>query len=157
MKQAKKPHRPETETAPKEDIVFTPVPAKRKRASGWTPKRQRGFIRQLGRIGVVAAAARSVGMSPKSAYGLRKRAQMQRYLSGEPPPDWDADKLDFIQAWEIALETGRDNACAAAIDRALYGETVIIRLSDTKVAERRVYNNRLLSRAIARPHGAARR
>lgn len=42
--------------------AFTPVPMTRSRHDGWTPERQRGFIAALAQSGIVARAARSVGM-----------------------------------------------------------------------------------------------
>ncbi|WP_162935635.1 hypothetical protein [Tsuneonella amylolytica] len=46
----------------------------RPRADGWTVERQCGFLAGLYLTGSVAAAARAVGMSRKSAYRLRARA-----------------------------------------------------------------------------------
>lgn len=63
-----------TPSHPPEPIPFTPVPFARVRRDGWTQARQRAFIDQLARIGLVGVAARAVGMSAKSAYALRKRA-----------------------------------------------------------------------------------
>ena len=51
---------------------FRPVPL-RARADGWTVVRQCEFLAQLYVTGSVAAAARAVGMTPKSAYRLRAR------------------------------------------------------------------------------------
>ncbi|MFC4292338.1 hypothetical protein ACFOWX_07910 [Sphingorhabdus arenilitoris] len=137
-------------TPDKEDIPFIPVAMERKRASGWTADRQRLFIRHLQHIGIVAAAARAAGMSPKSAHALKKRGHMQRYLSGEAPPQWDAERLDFTQAWDLAVKMGRDNAYSHAIARALQGETLIIRKEGgVRIIEKRRYDNRLLARALA--------
>src|SRR5688572_15871049 len=49
-------------------IAFVPVPSQRKRHDGWAPARQRDFLVALHATGVVATAARSVGMSGRSAY-----------------------------------------------------------------------------------------
>ncbi|MEZ0244561.1 MAG: hypothetical protein ACAH11_14395 [Sphingomonas sp.] len=54
-------------------IAFTPVPTTRKRHDGWTPARQRDFLAALYACGVVATAARAVGMSGRTAYRLRAR------------------------------------------------------------------------------------
>ncbi|MEJ7927734.1 LysR family transcriptional regulator [Sphingobium sp. AN641] len=50
----------------------TPPPATADRAH-WTPAKQRRFLVALLETGTVAAAARSVGMSPTSAHRLRRR------------------------------------------------------------------------------------
>lgn len=42
-------------------LAFTPVPLARSRHDGWTPRRQRLFIDRLALIGLVSAAAKSVG------------------------------------------------------------------------------------------------
>lgn len=55
-------------------ITFDPVPSASTRHDGWTPLKQRAFIHALAQTGIVSRAARSVGMSPKSAYALLKRA-----------------------------------------------------------------------------------
>jgi len=49
-----------------------PAPAPANRAH-WTPAKQRRFLIALLETGTVAAAARSVGMSPTSAHRLRRR------------------------------------------------------------------------------------
>lgn len=67
-----------------EPIPFTPVPLARTRRDGWTPARQRGFIDQLARIGLVGVAARAMGMSAKSAYALRKRVGAESFAAA-----WD--------------------------------------------------------------------
>jgi hypothetical protein len=60
--------------SPADPFAFEPVPSASSRHDGWTPERQRAFIAELARIGMVSAAAPSVGMSRKSAYELLKRA-----------------------------------------------------------------------------------
>jgi hypothetical protein len=86
--------------------AFAPVPSATNRHDGWTPERQRLFIRNLARIGVVSAAARAVGMSPKSAYALLRRA---------------GDDSGFAFAWRKALRASRTTVLCAAVDRALNG------------------------------------
>ncbi|MEG8222195.1 LysR family transcriptional regulator [Sphingomonas sp. HH69] len=63
-----------------------PPPALASRAH-WTPAKQRRFLVALLETGTVAAAARSVGMSPTSAHRLRRR------LAGTM----------FDQSWDWAL------------------------------------------------------
>ncbi|MFA6124171.1 hypothetical protein [Sphingomonas sp.] len=110
------------------DIAFTPVPSGSTRHDGWTPERQRAFLEQLARIGVVSAAAGAVGMSAKSAYALRKRAGAE----------------SFVAAWEAALGEGRDRARDLAIERALTGTATPIFYRGRQIGERRVFDNRLV-------------
>lgn len=86
---------------------FTPVPLTRHRHDGWTPERQRGFIAALARTGVVAQAARSVGMSSASAYNLRRRPHAE----------------SFALAWDIVEDEARNRALAFVVDQAMYGST----------------------------------
>lgn len=86
---------------------FTPVPITRRRHDGWTPARQRAFIAALATTGVVASAARSVGMGVTSAYNLRRRAGAE----------------SFAEAWDIVETAARDLALAFVIDQATHGTT----------------------------------
>jgi hypothetical protein len=120
-------------TAPILDpIPFDPVPSASTRHDGWTAQRQRDFIAALGRCGLVAAAARAVGKTPKSAYRLRART--------------GADS--FCAAWDAAVDQGHALACDTAITRALDGEPVPIMRRGRQVGERRRYDNRLLLTAL---------
>lgn len=112
-------------------LAFTPVPTAR-RHDGWAPERQADFIAQLARCGVVSAAARAVGMSPKLAYTLRKR------------PGADS----FAAAWDRAAQEGTCRACDTAIDRALNGVARPVFYRGRQVGERRVYRDALLIAAI---------
>lgn len=112
--------------------AFTPVPTATTRHDGWTPERQRSFLEQLARIGVVSAAARAVGMSAKSAYALRKRPGAE----------------SFAAAWDAALEDGRAGMLDLAIERALQGTTTPIVYRGRHVGVRRHYDNRLLFAAL---------
>lgn len=114
-------------------IAFEPVPSASTRHDGWTPERQREFIHQLARIGLVSAAARSVGMSPKSAYALRKRA---------------GPGSTFVAAWDAALAQGGRQAEFLAIDRAIEGVEVPYFYGGIQRGTRRVYDNRLLLAAL---------
>jgi hypothetical protein len=86
---------------------FTPVPLTRHRHDGWTPERQRGFIAALAETGVVARAARSVGMSGASAYALRRRPHAE----------------SFALAWHIVEDEARDRALDFVIDQMQHGST----------------------------------
>lgn len=114
-------------------LLFTPVALTRTRVDGWTSARQRAFVDALSRMGVVAAAARSVGMTETSAYNLRRRAG----------PDHS-----FVRAWDAA----RDQAGRMAIDRAR--EIGFERLTaplyhrGREVGVREYWDNRLLLGAL---------
>jgi hypothetical protein len=84
---------------------FAPVAMTRSRRDGWTPQRQRAFIAALSQTGVVAKAARAVGISAKSAYALRKRAK---------------PGSSFARVWDDAIWEGRDRAFDRAIT-AMHG------------------------------------
>ena len=107
---------------------FTPVPRKCKRHDGWTPERQRGFIEALADLGSVRAAAHSQGMTPESAYQLRR----------QPGAD------EFAAAWEAALAHGVKRIEDVAMDRALNGVEVPVYSYGKLVGTRIQYNDRLL-------------
>jgi len=86
--------------------AFTPVPARRNRADGWTPERQRRFIAAIEETAVVASAARAVGMSAVSAYALRKRPGAE----------------SFAAAWDIAMDMARDRVWEAVRHHLRHGE-----------------------------------
>jgi hypothetical protein len=110
------------------EIPFTPVPVTRARHDGWSVPKQRVFIAQLARIGLVSAAARAVGMSAKSAYALRKRPGAE----------------SFAAAWDEAVGIGRFMAEMTAIDRAFDGEVRPVFYKGRQVGERVIHDNRLL-------------
>lgn len=108
--------------------TFTPVPRKCPRHDGWTPERQRGFIEGLADCGSVTAAARAVGMTPDSAYVLRRHPE-----AGE-----------FRQAWDAALGCGVQRLEDVAMERAFHGIEVPVYHFGQVVGTRRVYNDALL-------------
>lgn len=91
-------------------IDFTPVPRLRARRNGWTEARQRGFIFALARCGSVAAAARSVGMTKRSAYRLVDAA----------------GAASFAGAWDEAVDLGLARLQMDSLQRALEGDYVPI-------------------------------
>lgn len=111
---------------------FTPWRAKRETRNGWLPETQRGFIRELTRIGSVSAAARAVGKTPRSAYQLRAKAGAE----------------SFAVAWEIAMSEGQDHAQQVAIERALHGEMVPTFRRGKFTGYKVVHNTRLLIAAL---------
>ncbi|AQR73195.1 hypothetical protein [Sphingomonas sp. LM7] len=120
-------------------LLFTPHPMPA-RAGGWSAERQIAFIECLRRIGVVAAAARSVGMTAAAAYQLRKRAG----------PD-----SGFSRAWGHAL----DEAQCVAIDeirtRGFGPVREAMFRGGRQVGWRERYDNRLLFAALRAMDGAS--
>ena len=125
-----------TDTAPDQidPLAFTPVSLARARHDGWTARKQQLFIDRLALIGLVSAAAKSVGMSAKSAYALRKRSGAE----------------SFVEAWDTAVGMGLRMAHSIAIDRAIHGVRQPIYYQGRQVGERTVYNDRLLITALRR-------
>ncbi|WP_298398880.1 hypothetical protein [Sphingobium sp.] len=110
-------HHPEFRTVPR-----------RYRHTGWTPERQQGFIAALADMGSVKAAARSVGMTPESAYQLRRAPGAE----------------EFAAAWLTALDHGVRRLEDIAIERAIHGVEQPVYSYGKLVGTRRVYNDRLL-------------
>lgn len=91
-------------------IAFTPVPRLRKRRNGWSEERQRAFILALSQCGSVSRAARSVGLTRRSAYRLL-----------------DAEGADsFAAAWDQAIEEGVERVRVESLDRSLRGAPVAV-------------------------------
>lgn len=105
---------------------FDPVPV-RPRHDGWTPKKQRDFIEALAATACVTDAARAVGMSPKSAYLLRERA----------------DAASFHAAWVAAQHYSVATLEGAAFSRAIHGVPVPHYYKGELVGEHRKYNDGL--------------
>ena len=92
--------------APRRQIpAFTPAPV-RARKDGWTPERQREFIRLLHVTRNIGKAATAVGMSRRSAYRLRGRPGAEGFAAAwdaafafKPPPA----RTNFSQLWYRAL------------------------------------------------------
>lgn len=122
-----------TQPAP---LPFTPVLG-RARHDGWTPERQRRFVDALATAGTVAAAARAVGMSARSAYGLRRRA---------------GEDSAFARAWDAALDAACTGALVASRPLVLEGERVPVFYGGRQVGEYRRHDSRLalaVLRAVA--------
>ena len=112
-------------------IAFDPVPVATRR-DGWAPARQRAFVDALCTIGQVTAAARHVGMTPKSAYRLRERAGAE----------------SFAAAWDQAHDVGRTHVYDRAIERAVFGVTQPVFRRGKQIGTRHTYDNRLLMRIV---------
>ncbi len=120
---------------------FSPVPSQRRRADGWTPKKQIIFIEALAELGNVADAANRAGMGRASVYTLRDRPGAE----------------SFAAAWEAAQQVGFEKLQDMAMDRAINGELVPYYFHGELVGERRRYDNRLLifmmQQTISRRYG----
>jgi len=107
--------------------TFEPVPRKY-RHDGWTPERQRAFIRALADTGSVSRAARAVNMSPEGAYYLRRQPGSE----------------GFRRAWEAALDFGVQRLKDIAYERAIDGQLVPVFVAGKLKGFRRIRNDRLL-------------
>ncbi|HET7709784.1 MAG TPA: hypothetical protein VFK50_09670 [Sphingomicrobium sp.] len=125
---------------PANHIAFTPVPRARARRTGWSPDRQRLFLFALSRCGSVARAARSVGMSARSAYRL----------AHAPGAD------DFVRAWDEAIEEGIERVRQDALQDALGGTFVpVFRRGKLVRVEHRRSDRLALALLAGKPHDFA--
>jgi hypothetical protein len=113
-------------------LAFTPVRTAAKRGDGWTPRKQRAFIHALATSGVVANAARSVGMGCTSAYALRRRAGAQ----------------SFAAAWDRARQVARDAAMEQVLQRALQPQIVPRFYRGEYVGMFRMFDDRMMIAAL---------
>lgn len=120
---------PDQPTLP--DTALVPVAP---RHDGWTPARQRVFIETLADTACVKAAAAAAGMTPQSAWRLRRRA----------------DARAFDAAWEGALAQGLSRLVSIAIDRAINGTIRERYYHGELIAEERVHHDNLLLALIRR-------
>lgn len=113
--------------ASRDALDFTPVPL-RARHDGWTPERQHLFIEHLADTGSVTRAAMCVGLSPESAYRLRRRE----------------DGAEFDAAWEAAIAAATRRLVDVAFERAMDGAEEPVFYKGDIVATRRAPSDRLL-------------
>ena len=99
----------------------------RPRFDGWTPNRQVEFIQALAESGCVVEACRAVGMSQRSAYALRGRA----------------DAVSFRNAWDAALDYAMRRLADAVLSRAINGVAVPVFYQGEQVGEKRYFDERL--------------
>ena len=118
---------------PDDLLLFTPVATAYRGANGWTAEVQRAFVAALARTGVVAAAARSVGRSARSAYMLRRRA-------GEDHP--------FARAWEVAQARAGGRALDLAMEAGLEPRRTEVFHRGRQVGWRTYWDNRLAYAAL---------
>lgn len=102
---------------------------RRPRADGWTPAKQRLFIETLADTASPKQAAEAVGMTPSSAYKLR------RSPGGE----------GFAAAWDAAVHQGAKRLVDIALERAVDGVEEPVFDRDGHVIHLKTrYNDRLL-------------
>lgn len=116
--------RPMTDEPAPQPQPGSPLAASR-RHDGWTLERQADFLTHLAEFGGVAAAARAVGISAKSAYRLRTRSAA------------------FAAAWTIAQSEGRARSYDRAVQRGLHGYVVPVYRAGRIVGHRHRFDNRL--------------
>lgn len=106
------------------------VPVRRRpRLEGWTEEKQRRFIEVLADTGLVAAAAKAVGMSRESAYRLRRAGH----------------GAAFARAWDAARHHAGALIEDIAFERAIEGvEQEVYDRNGEVVGARLVHDNRLL-------------
>ena len=117
------------------DTIPTP---RRVRHDGWTPARQQDFVAALCRGFSVTAAARSVGMSARSAYNLRAHPAA----------------AGFCAAWDAAVAPAFMPAGPDLLERALARTTAPISFDGMACTRSRPIAAARLIRLIER--GAAR-
>lgn len=119
-----KPRRPASKAMP--DLPFHPIPL-RERHDGWNADRQIAFIDALAASGCVTDAARTVGMSVRSAYRLRAHPEAG----------------SFRRAWDEALEFAIQHLQDAVLSRAIKGVPIPHYYQGKKVGEHGRYDERL--------------
>lgn len=136
-------------------LLFTPHVPERITTTGWTPDRQRCFIAALARMGVVSAAAKSVGMTARSAYSLRHRVRMKYGNWADTPmrPETAAALgpgyiFSFAAAWDLALGEGLELQIDAALPVALEGEEVPVIRRGRIIGWQKKFNARLAIAAL---------
>lgn len=111
-------------------VPFNAEPSRK--TEGWSAMRQRLFIEALAETGSVHLAARSAGLSARSAYGLRVRS------------------APFAAAWDSAQQLAVGRLSALAFDRAIHGRIEQVFHEGDLVGEKRIPSERLLMWLLAR-------
>ncbi|MES2443614.1 MAG: hypothetical protein V4574_12355 [Pseudomonadota bacterium] len=112
--------------APERPFRFEPV-GRRGRHDGWTPEKQVAFIDALAECGCVVEACARIGMSPSSAYALRR----------------SPDAISFRAAWEAALDHAISRLSDSAFSRAINGVSRPVFFQGQQIGERRHFDERL--------------
>lgn len=124
-----------TETLPTTtDLAEQYATARRQRADGWLPEKQRRFLEAIAEGNTVDVACYYVGMSPASAYALRNRA---------------AGRV-FAMGWDAAARLARQRFSDVLTSRALDGYEESWTRPDGETYTRRRYDNRLAMAMLAR-------
>ena len=124
---------PDSPDEPDSLLLFTPVQTTYRGANGWSSEVQRAFVAALARTGVVAAAARSVGRSPSSAYQLRRRA---------------GEDSGFARAWDEAQSRGSEEALDASMAGGMQVRRTEVWHRGRHVGWRTAHDNRLAYAAL---------
>ena len=111
-------------------VPFKPEPSRK--VGGWNAARQRHSIETLAETGSVHLAARSAGLSARSAYALRVRSPA------------------FSAAWDAAQQLAVGRLSALAFDRAIHGRVEQVYHQGELVGEKRVPSERLLMWLLSR-------
>jgi hypothetical protein len=107
----------------------------RVRHDGWTPARQRTFLRALSETGCVRDACARSGISNTSAYRMKKRS------------------AEFSEAWERALKEAMPTIEQAAYDRAVLGWDEPVFQGGRQVGVKKRYSDSLLRLLLQREAG----
>ncbi len=127
--------RPDNLPAPVSPLIFDPVPVK-PRHDGLSPDRQRAFIEHVADGLTIADAAHAVGVSVKSVYRLRRRA----------------DAAGFAAAWDAAMADRLKRIAGFAFDRVLTGTVKRTFYHGELINEEVVHSDRLLLWMLEKGH-----
>lgn len=113
------------------------LPVRRKpRVDGWSSEKQRLFIATLADTGSVTLAARTVGMTAKSAYTLRRAP----------------DGAGFDRAWTAAIRRAMSRLIDVCMERALEGTEEPIHDREGRVIGTRVRHHDRMAMFLLRAH-----
>lgn len=107
---------------------YRPVTGQRTRHDGWTAERQRIFLTMLAETGCISEACIRSGVSSRSAYRLRQRA----------------DAVAFANAWDQALRLATLRLTTIAFERAVKGTVREFWKEGERVGETRAPSDKLL-------------
>ena len=116
-----------------EALAAAPFVPSRK-TEGWTASRQRRFLEFVALGHSVETAARTVELSPQSAYAFRASARGAVFALG----------------WRAALVLARDRLADTLLARAFDGQTVTVTRADGSQVERHYHDNRLALATLTR-------
>jgi len=111
-----------------------PVPDRAIRADGWTPAKQRLFLRMVAEGHTITNICAAIGMSVASAYALRRAARGAAFALG----------------WQAALLLAREHLADTLLERAVHGSVETITRSDGSTLTRQRHDNRLAVHMLAR-------